>query len=50
MVSDSDLFNYFTNEKLYIEVGPPAYLVLKGMDYEDAQDLELVSRLSNALS
>lgn len=50
MVSDSDLFNYFTNEKRYIEVGPPAYLVLKGMDYEDAQDLELVSRLSNALS
>ena len=50
MVSDSDLFNYFTYEKKYIEIGPPAYLVLRGMDYENERDLELVNRLSNALS
>ena len=29
----SDLYNYFTSEKQFIEVGPPAYLVLNNFDY-----------------
>lgn len=35
MVSESDLFNYFTYEKKYIEIGPPAYVVLEGLDYSN---------------
>jgi hypothetical protein len=33
MVSGGDLDNYFTYENKYIEIGPPAYLVLTGLDY-----------------
>jgi Niemann-Pick C1 protein len=35
MTVDSDLYNYFTYEKKYIEVGPPAYIVLNNFDYND---------------
>lgn len=35
MVKGGDLYNYFTYEKKYIEVGPPAYLVLKNFNYQD---------------
>jgi Niemann-Pick C1 protein len=31
----SDLFNYFTYEKKYIEIGPPAYIVLNNFDYKN---------------
>ena len=33
MEIDSDLFNYFTYEKKYIEIGPPAYIVLNNFDF-----------------
>jgi len=42
LVSDSDLFNYFTYEKRLIEIGPPAYLVLDGFDYNDEMDLRTI--------
>jgi Niemann-Pick C1 protein len=50
MVSESDLYNYFTYEKKYIEVGPPAYVVLEGLDYSKQSDLDMVSTISNSLS
>jgi Niemann-Pick C1 protein len=50
MVSNSDLYNYFTYEKKYIEIGPPAYLVLTGFDYNNASDLAIVQILSNQLA
>lgn len=33
MVEGSDLFNYMTLEKKYIEIGPIAYLILENFDY-----------------
>jgi Niemann-Pick C1 protein len=50
MVSGGDLDNYFTYEKKYIEIGPPAYVVLKGLDYSDPTDVAFVEHLSNSLS
>lgn len=50
MVSGGDLDNYFTYEKKYIEIGPPAYVVLKGFNYSNDQDIQFVSEMSNALS
>ena len=50
MVSGGDLDNYFTYEKKYIEIGPPAYVVLKGLNYSNDEDVQFVSRMSNALS
>jgi len=50
MVSESDLYNYFTYEKKYIEIGPPAYVVLEGLDYSNDKDVEMVATISNALS
>ena len=35
MQVDSDLYNYFTYEKKYIEVGPPVYVVLNNFDYQN---------------
>ena len=50
MVSDSDLFNFFTYEKKYIEIGPPAYMILSGFDFDNQTDLKTVAILSNALA
>ena len=50
MVKDSDLYNYFTYEKKYIEIGPPAYLVLKNFNYRDEKDINLISDISQALT
>jgi Niemann-Pick C1 protein len=50
LVSKSDLYNFFTYEKKYIEVGPPAYVVLEGLDYSNEKDLEMVANISNSLS
>lgn len=50
MVEGSDLYNYMTYEKKYIEIGPLAYLILEGLDYTTTFDQGLVSILSNALS
>jgi Niemann-Pick C1 protein len=35
MEVNSDLYNYFTYEKKYIEVGPPVYLVFNNFDYQN---------------
>lgn len=50
MVKGSDLYNYMTYEKKYIEIGPIAYLILEGLDYQNQTHLDLVSTMSNALS
>lgn len=46
MTVDSDLYNYFTYEKKYIEVGPPSYIVLSGFDFNDETQLDYISALS----
>lgn len=43
----SDLYNYFTYEKKYIEVGPPAYLVLNNFDFQNNTQKELIKNLTN---
>lgn len=39
METESDLFNYFTFMKKYIEIGPPAYLILQNFDYQNPDHL-----------
>ena len=50
METDSDLYNYFTFEKKYIEVGPPAYVVLQNFDYQNDEHLKTIDELANGLS
>lgn len=50
MQVDSDLFNYFTYEKKYIEVGPPVYLVFDRFNFQDGTQRELVKSLTNEIS
>jgi Niemann-Pick C1 protein len=47
MEVNSDLFNYFTYQKKYIEVGPPAYLVFNNFDYRNETHKEYISTLNN---
>ena len=49
MEVDSDLFNYFTYEKKYIEVGPPVYLVFNNFDYQDPNQTEKIKTLTNEI-
>lgn len=46
----SDLFNYFTYEKKYIEVGPPTYLVFNNFDYRNDTQREAITNLTNEIS
>lgn len=39
MEVNSDLYNYFTYEKKYIEVGPPVYLVFNNFDYQNEEQV-----------
>lgn len=50
METESDLFNYFTSYKKYIEIGPPAYLILENFDYQNPEHLEKIDELANGLS
>ncbi len=47
MQVDSDLYNYFTYEKKYIEIGPPSYIVLSGFDFRNETHLNYISALSS---
>ena len=35
MEVNSDLYNYFSYEKKYIEVGPPVYIVMNNFNYSN---------------
>ncbi len=50
MEVNSDLFNYFTFEKKYIEVGPPVYLVFNNFDYQNPNHTSLIKTLNNEVS
>jgi len=50
METESDLFNYFTYEKKYIEVGPPAYIVLENFDYDNPDHIKVIEDMSSGLS
>ena len=50
METESNLFNYFTYEKKLINIGPPAYIVLKNFDYLNQDHLKVIDDMSNELS
>ena len=50
MEVNSNLFDYFTYEKKYIEIGPPAYIVLNNFDYENENQINQILSLSNEIS
>lgn len=39
----SDLYDYFTYEKKYIEIGPPAYIVLNNFDFRNDTHIDKIS-------
>ena len=43
----SELYNYFTYEKKYIEVGPPAYLVFNNFDFQNKSHINIIKALNN---
>lgn len=47
---NSDLFNYFTYEKKFIEIGPPAYIVLNNYNFTDPQTIQSIDNLTNEVS
>ncbi|KAM3130411.1 hypothetical protein pb186bvf_017510 [Paramecium bursaria] len=50
LIEGSYLYNYFTYEKKYIEIGPVAYVVLDGFNYQNDDDLKFIDGISNAIS
>lgn len=40
LITDSYLDKYFDNQFKYGQAGPPAYVVLEGVDYQDPYQLE----------
>ena len=50
VIQDSNLFNYFTHLDDYGEVGPPAYIVFKNVDYENEENLTNMEELSDQIS
>jgi Niemann-Pick C1 protein len=50
VIQGNNLYNYFDNQIKYGEVGPPAYLVLYNVDYNNQTNLDLIDKLSDELS
>lgn len=46
----SDPFDYFNMQEIFGEVGPPAYLVFKNVDYTDEENLDTLSDIADGLS
>lgn len=50
MITNSDLDRYMDAYNKYVQIGPPAYLVLENINYTDPDDITVVNNLSNQLS
>jgi hypothetical protein len=50
LISGSDLFKFFDVFNQYGEIGPPAYLVFKNVDYTLEENLDTLSDISDGLS
>jgi Niemann-Pick C1 protein len=50
LISGSDTYDFFNTFEAYGEVGPPAYLVFKNVNYTDDQNIETLAIISDGLS
>lgn len=50
MITGSDTFEFFNTFAAYGEVGPPAYLVFKNVNYTDDENINTLSDISDGLS
>jgi Niemann-Pick C1 protein len=50
VIQGNNLYNYFDLQYKYGEVGPPAYLVLYNIDYNNQTNLQIIDDLSDQLS
>ena len=50
VIQGSNIYNYFDSQIKYGEVGPPAYLVLYNVDYNNETNLNIIDQLSDQLS
>ena len=50
VTQNGDLFNYFKTQEQYVDVGSPGYLVFYNIDYNNAENLALIDKMSDHLS
>ena len=50
LITGSDTFEFFNTFETYGEVGPPAYLVFKNVNYTDEDNIETLADISDGLS
>ena len=50
VTQNGDLFNYFKTQEKYVDVGSPGYLVFYNIDYNNAENLALIDKMSDHLS
>lgn len=50
LITGSDTFDFFNTFETYGEVGPPAYLVFKNVNYTDEENIETLADISDGLS
>ena len=50
MVSGSDIFDYFDTLFEYGNAGPPAYVILKNVDYNDEENLKQLELINAELA
>ena len=50
LIQDSDTYKFFDVLNEYSQVGPPAYLVFKNVNYTNEQNLDVMSDISDGLS
>lgn len=50
LIDNSYLYKYFSNQFKYGEAGPPAYVVLEGINYQDKFQMEQLDNMQDSLS
>ena len=50
LIDGSDTFEFFNTFEQYGEVGPPAYLVFKNVNYTDNENIDTLAAISDGLS
>ena len=50
VTQSGDLVQYFKTQEKYVDVGPPGYLVFYNIDYNNAENLALIDKMSDHLS
>lgn len=50
VISNSDLYNYFTSQLKLVDAGPPAYIVFSGFDFQDKKTQDLLRQITRRIT